>query len=402
MLVHERTQGTATVERPANGARPADPAVRSPHELRTLVATILGGTFRGVRFELYLRDDSGDLVPVDGGARGAPLLASLRARLLDTRHAFAEPYVFPSADGGRIRSLMSAPVLGDAGALRGVLVVEAAPAARDFALADLDVLEGVAALLSMAVQRLPAPVTPAQRRRELDLTTARRVQRGMMSATLPVDAGVTAHTEYQPALGVGGDFYSLKYLGDGRVGAAIGDVSGNGVSAALVMSRVASDIERGLVAGESPSALLNRLNDTLASADDEMYVTAACLRLDTRARRISVANAGHLPIVVRRADGEAYACAGASGMPLGMFPGEYFEEELALDPGDIVVLLTDGLLEALDHPTGHRGMQLLLGEVRAAPHDARLVSERIRTAVERSRREHELDDVTWVSLQLSP
>jgi serine phosphatase RsbU (regulator of sigma subunit) len=221
-----------------------------------------------------------------------------------------------------------------------------------------------------------------------------------MSNVLPPDAGVTAHAEYLPAFDVGGDFFTVKHVGERTVVAAIGDVCGNGVSAALVMSRVAADIERALVAGERPSAVLNKVNGTLAGSDAERFVTAACLRLDTEARRLSVANAGHLPLVVRRADGEVFACAGASGMPLGMFPGEYFEEELALEPRDIVLLMTDGLLEALDHPTGHRGLQLLLGDIRTAPHHAGVISERIRAVVERARSRHEVDDVTWVALQL--
>lgn len=403
MLSDSSTCATITVDQPEVEWPRSARAVHSARELRTLVAPILRRSFPGVRMELYLRDASGELARVDGPAEPArpSSLAALRARLAVPSRVFDAPCAVTSSALERHRSLMSAPLLADGDEVRGVVVLEAGPGTRDFAPEDLEVLEGVAGLLSLAVQRLPAPPSRGERRRELDLTAARRVQRALMSAALPAEAGVTAHTGYQPALGVGGDFYSLKYLGDGKVGLAIGDVSGNGVSAALVMSRVASDIERGLDAGESPSALLDRINGSLSAGDGEMYVTAACLRLDTRSRRVHIANAGHLPLVIRRPDGETWACAGASGMPLGMFPGSYFEEELTLERGDVVVLLTDGLLEALDHPSGHRGLQLLLGEVRAAPHDARLVSERIGAAVERSRREHELDDVTWVSLQLT-
>jgi serine phosphatase RsbU (regulator of sigma subunit) len=221
-----------------------------------------------------------------------------------------------------------------------------------------------------------------------------------MSSSLPPGIGVSAHTEYLPAFDVGGDFYGLTDLGGGRVGAAIGDVSGNGVSAALVMSRVASDIQRALVAGDAPATVLAAVNGGMLDAESEMFVTASCMRLDTRSRRLTVANAGHLPVVVRRASGEVFTCGEASGTPLGMLPAEYDEEEIHLDAGDIVLLMTDGVIEALEQPNGQMGMEFLIEHVRRAPHAPLLVSDRIRGAVEAARRRKTLDDVTWITLQL--
>jgi serine phosphatase RsbU (regulator of sigma subunit) len=267
---------------------------------------------------------------------------------------------------------------------------------------ELVAFEGISALLALALQRLDVSQADVVRARvDLDRKAARRVQRGLMSSRLPPNAGVTAYSEYLPALDVGGDFYSLEYLGNGKVSVAIGDVSGNGVSAALVMSRVASDIGRALRAGSSPSTVLRDVNEHLSDLESERFVTASCIRLDTRSRRVTVANAGHLPLIVRRAEGHAFTCGNPSGLPLGMLPCEYEDEEIVLEPRDMLLLITDGLLEALDHPTGRNGMSILLRLVQGAPHDPRQVHARIREAVDRARAHRVLDDVTWVGLQLA-
>lgn len=382
-------------------------AARTRGELRDLFATILGGLYPSqTQFELHVADAGGGLTPVVGGSlrsgNDRRLLAALRSRAAASPQDLEQPHAFPALRDARRGPLMSAPLLDAAGGLIGLIVVEAAPDERDFTHRDVVVLEGIAALLSLALQQLRGEEGGAALARiELDRRAACRVQRSLMSRDLPPGIGVTAHTEYLPAFDVGGDFYSLRYLGDRKISVAIGDVSGNGVSAALVMSRVASDIERALGAGEAPGTVLNALNGSLADAESEMFVTASCLQLDTRSRRLTVANAGHLPLIVRRASGEVFTCGGASGTPLGMLPGEYDEEDLVLEPMDILLLMTDGLLEALDHPSGRMGMQVLLDLVRGAPHDPRAINALIREEVDRARTEHVLDDVTWVGLQLA-
>jgi sigma-B regulation protein RsbU (phosphoserine phosphatase) len=383
-------------------------SARTFADLREALPAILLHLFGGhVRFELFFHDGRGELVPVldgrDGSSTGGKaLLASLSSRLRATRQDPVQPRAFPALKCAGDGSLMTAPLLDAGEKLAGLLVVERAPGEPDFTRMELVALEGVAALLALALQRLDVKQADVVRTRaDLDRVAARRVQRGLMSSRLPPNAGVTAYSAYLPALDVGGDFYSLKYLGNGKVSVAIGDVSGNGVSAALVMSRVSSDIERALRTGGSPSTVLRDVNDGLSDLESERFVTASCIRLDTRSRKVTVANAGHLPLVVRRANGHAFTCGSASGMPLGMLPCEYEEEEIALEPRDFLLLVTDGLVEALDHPTGRNGMTVLLRLVQGAPHDPKVLHARIRAAVDRARAHAVLDDVTWVGLQLA-
>jgi serine phosphatase RsbU (regulator of sigma subunit) len=381
---------------------------RTFEDLSEALPAILLDLFSGnVRFELFFHDGKGDLVPVldgrDGRTSGGKrLLSSLSTRLRATRQDPLAPRAFPAPERAEGGSLMSAPLFDAGERLAGLLVVERAPGEADFTHMELVALEAIAALLAIALQRLDVKDADVVRARvDLDRKAARRVQRGLMSSRLPPNAGVTAYSEYLPALDVGGDFYSLKYLGNGKVSVAIGDVSGNGVSAALVMSRVTSDIERALRSGSSPSTVLRDVNEGLSDLESERFVTASCIRLDTRSRKVTMANAGHLPLIVRRANGHAFTCGNASGMPLGMLPCEYEEEELALEPKDILLLVTDGLVEALDHPTGRNGMNVLLRLVQGGPHDPRLIHARIRAAVDRAREHQVLDDVTWVGLQLA-
>lgn len=393
-------------ERSAPRTRARLSGVRSLAELREQLATVLSLLFRGAgtRFELFVaRGDH--LLPTTDDADEARvfrgLLASLRTRLHTSGRALSEPQVLAAAETSGRRAVITAPVHGASDDVLGLLVVEGEASRGEFTGLELVALEGVAALAAGALQRLEPGNASKRERRDLDRVAACKVQRGFMSSRLPPGIGITARAEYLPAFDVGGDFYSVKYLGDRTITATIGDVSGNGVAAALLMSRVTADVERLVSGGASPASVLSSVHAALAADVGDMFVTAACVRIDGARRRLTVANAGHLPMIVRRANDEVFTFGGASGVPLGMMACEYAEDELLLERGDIFLLLTDGLLEALDPPTGHRGMELLVDEVLAAGHDAAAINDRVRGAVERARAAHPLDDVTWLALQLT-
>jgi serine phosphatase RsbU (regulator of sigma subunit) len=382
-------------------------AAQTEEELLELLSITLRGLYRKpLRYELYAGGEGNKLLPVPGlgnGASGTKLLASLKSRLLmrKGRGPVAESHLFPALHGLKRGSLMSAPLL-DGRALIGLIVVEAPPETFDFTSYDLDVLEGVAALFSMALQRVRSERTEGVRASvDLDRRSASKVQRRLMSETLPAGIGVTVDAKYLPALDVGGDFYELAYLGDGKIGGAIGDVSGKGVSAALIMSRVSSDVRRALRSGVSPSTVLMNVNATLADVESETFVTASCIRLDARRRKLTVANAGHLPLVVRRAGGEVFSCGPASGTPLGLMPCDYTDDEVDLESKDIVLLMTDGLVEALDRPSDRMGGELLRRLLQSAPPDPKVINALILEAANEMKGSKPLDDVTLVALQLA-
>jgi serine phosphatase RsbU (regulator of sigma subunit) len=200
---------------------------------------------------------------------------------------------------------------------------------------------------------------------------------------------------------VGGDFYDVVDGDDGAVTAVIGDVSGKGVQAALLMSRVSSDFRR-LPRGGSAQGLLELLNQaTCEHTPDDSFATAVVVRLDASRRTLTVANAGHVRPLVRRANGTVEEAGATSGLPLGMLPGQsYLQEECAVGPGDIVLLMTDAVVEALDQDQDRLGSEGLRRIIANAPADAGEIHRRILVAVEDSLGSRHADDLTLLAIEI--
>jgi serine phosphatase RsbU (regulator of sigma subunit) len=154
---------------------------------------------------------------------------------------------------------------------------------------------------------------------------------------------------YRPAREVGGDFYDFHLLSEGRLGLVVGDATGKGVPAALVMSTTCGMLR---LAAQSPSSspgeMLQRVNEALfPNIPANMFVTYFYAILDPESGRLSYANAGHdLPYVRHDDDAEELR---ARGMPLGLMPGMSYEEgEVSLREGNCVLFYSDGLVEAHD------------------------------------------------------
>ena len=181
---------------------------------------------------------------------------------------------------------------------------------------------------------------------ERELQVAREIQESLLPRTLPRLPGWRIAAHWQPARAVGGDFYDFLDLPDGRLGIVIGDVSGKGVPAALVMATTRSilrEIAQRLVA---PGQVLERVNVLLeAEMPPNMFATCLYAILDPARGRLRFANAGHdLPYRLHNGD---VAELRATGMPLGLMPGMRYEEQnVTLAPGDSILLYSDGLVEA--------------------------------------------------------
>ena len=184
---------------------------------------------------------------------------------------------------------------------------------------------------------------------EQELGTARSIQHALLPKDLPKLEGWKIAYHYQPAREVGGDFYDFLRLDDGRVGLVIGDVSGKGIAAALVMANTQSVLRavarRGNVA---PGRVLAEANEVLyAYIPSGTFVTCFYGVLDPENGRLVYANAGHDPPYSQRG-GDAQELR-ARGMPLGLMPDmPYEEKETVLAAGDDLLLYSDGLVEAHD------------------------------------------------------
>jgi phosphoserine phosphatase RsbU/P len=179
-----------------------------------------------------------------------------------------------------------------------------------------------------------------------ELSLAREIQQSILPRDLPRVAGLQLAARFLPMTDVAGDLYDVVERGPSQLGILVADVSGHGVPAALVASMVkiafAAEIER----LDDPGLALQGMNRTLWAKFDRAYVTAFVALLDPVAGRLKYASAGHPPALLRHGDGRVEPLKDGN-VALTFFPGvRYATSEVALAPGDRVVLFTDGLLEA--------------------------------------------------------
>jgi predicted ester cyclase len=186
---------------------------------------------------------------------------------------------------------------------------------------------------------------------EQELLVARPIQQASLPREVPILEGWKISPRYQPAREVGGDFYDFHPLPEGRLGLVLGDATGKGVPAALVMSTTCGMLRLAAQAldSSSPGEVLEQVNEALlARIPSNMFVTCFYAILDPKSATLSYANAGHDLPYVRRGGGDAEELR-ARGMPLGLMPGmSYEEKEIELDVGEAVLFYTDGLVEAHD------------------------------------------------------
>jgi serine phosphatase RsbU (regulator of sigma subunit) len=182
-----------------------------------------------------------------------------------------------------------------------------------------------------------------------DLLLAGQVQRGIMPP-VPQVPGYEFFAHYQPVYPVGGDYYDFVLLPDGRLAIALGDVAGKGLPAALLMAQFAAETRHHVRLAPALGAAAADLNGKLHEYDlEEMFITLCLGVLEIALRRFTYCSAGHPLPLIRRADGRIEELgADGSGFPLGITrDAEYRHESLELGAGDIVIIFSDGVTDAV-------------------------------------------------------
>lgn len=319
-------------------------------------------------FIVLWQEETNGFVPLaartrDGSVAEIPASQTLLAEVVRKREALvsidaAGEEEFAAAKSIHLldlRAVACVPLLVEDRVL-GVLQLDNDEKRSGFGEADLDLLAGLAGPIALAIEhsRLHREMVDRQVL-EHDLALARRIQKSFLPARPPQVPGWRIVAEYSPAHQVGGDLYDFIPLPDGRICLAIGDVSGKGVSGALLMARLTSALRAAVVGDPRPSAVLAELNQLVAGESDEgMFVTFAYGVLDPVNGRIQLANAGHPSPLVRALDGQTSEFTLPAGTPLGVRAGLVAETvELTLASGELLVLFTDGLSEAAT-PDGQR------------------------------------------------
>ncbi|MCP4570895.1 MAG: SpoIIE family protein phosphatase [bacterium] len=245
----------------------------------------------------------------------------------------------------------------------------------------------------------------ARERLTRELETARAIQERLLPDAPPTLAGFEVAGASIPSREIGGDYFDFLLQDDGRIGLAIADVSGKGMPAALLMANLQASLHGQVIHPSSVSGVVKRVNDLLvASTDPHMFATFFYGVLDTTEATLTCTNAGHNPPLVLRENGD-FAELQKGGLLLGMLQGQdYGQEKITLAPGEIVVLFTDGITEAVgpsveeNDPEAMFGEDALMSVVRRHAHlPAVGIKEAILTAVaEHTEGVEQSDDITLV------
>jgi serine phosphatase RsbU (regulator of sigma subunit) len=189
-------------------------------------------------------------------------------------------------------------------------------------------------------------------RRERELVTAKQVQLHFLPQSRPDVPGYRFFDYYSSAEEVGGDYYGYVPLPDGRIAVAIGDVSGKGITAALVMARLCSEVRYRLVTAPDPGLAVLKLNEELSKPEnDAWFVTFVLCILDPRSSQLTIINAGHKAPICRRSESGSVEELGthSAGLPLGCDASvAYTPFTATLRPGDALIMYTDGINEAMN------------------------------------------------------
>jgi len=236
-----------------------------------------------------------------------------------------------------------------------------------------------------------------------ELNIAHSMQLSILPTSFPCTPQYEVHGQVIPAKEVGGDFYDIYRLEDGRLGIVIADVSGKGIPAALFMM-VCRTLLKGIAIGMgSPGDALTEAN-TLLHAENQasMFVTVFYGVFNPRTGALTYANAGHEPPVLRRADGSTEALPFTGGVPLGIVDDMQFEEgSSTLAPGEFAFLFTDGVTEALnpsEEEFGNARVHDTIAEVNPGPaRDA--VESLVRSVVQFTGEAEQFDDLTCLVLK---
>jgi serine phosphatase RsbU (regulator of sigma subunit)/anti-sigma regulatory factor (Ser/Thr protein kinase) len=338
------------------------------------------------------------VVAVDGARPAGNITGRFPERVSDDRRSLAieqvegeERFEADLRQAG-VRSLLGVPLpVGDE--VLGVLYV-ATRSRRRFSEGDASFLQLVGNRVALAVERT--------RLFEDERQIAETLQRSLLGDILPDIPDAAIAVRYVPGragMEVGGDWYDVIDLRDGRVGLAIGDVVGRGLRAASLMGKLRTALEAYALDGHSPAGVLERLHHLLEGQAKDAIATVLYLVLDADKRTAEIANAGHLPPLVRDKEGTTRYLPIGQSPPLGAVPYAHFEQRQAsIEPASTLILYTDGLVERRGENL-QTGLEALRRAVEAGPDGPDALCEAAIARLDAGELE---DDVALLAFKLEP
>jgi len=395
-------------------------------ELEPLLQAIMSIAQRVMNAEassLMLRDpDSGDLemvvamskeeighnppprqrVPEGRGIAGWVFLHEESVLVED---AYQDARFFPEIDrqtGFRTRCVLCVPLRHDNQTI-GVLQVLNPIGREIFSKVEQELFEAYSVLAATAIERNRLLESERQRQRLMqELTVATEIQLNFLPRERPALSAATVDWHTQPARQIGGDFFDIYPLSEREVYFVIGDVSGKGIPAALLMAQAMSMLRLILQPDSAPRDLFDRWNSMLLERIVRgTFITAILGRLDPLSGHLELANAGHCPPVICRSGEPERRPVFHGAPPLGILDEVEFERtELTLDPGDTLILYTDGVTETQAPNGDFLDREGLLRLVREKSAETLPMVQHLVREVERFRGQSEAqDDLTLFLVQ---
>ncbi len=365
---------------------------------------------RGELWSRILQSEEGGLseirLKIGEGVAG---YVAASGQILNIPDAYADPRFnarFDQITGYRTRSILAAPMVNPQQKIIGVVQL-LNKRGGPFTAHDERLLTAMTAQAAISIENARLYQQELQQRvlqREVEM--ARSIQDSFLPDAIPQLAGWEIGALWCPARGVAGDFYDFYRLADGRLAVMIADVSGKGVPAALFMALSVTVLRFGVMMNLTPDEVARRANAMiLAEQRSHMFATAFIAYLAQEGGTLEYALAGHNPPLLYRAREGRCAYLPTDGVALGIFPHvEYVAHTLTLFPQDVLVLYTDGIIEAANADEEEFGEERLRALVEANAHlPAQELAVHILQSVQRFSGEQELeDDATLVVLRCKP
>ena len=381
LTVRPEAKLKALIEIGHNLGKALSPAEVLPKLLESLFA-IFAQADRG--FVVLLDPDTGRLVPMAVKHRRAEDDETIRISRTVVKEVMTARKAILSADAAsdarfemaesivdfQLRSMMCAPLVASDGVALGVIQIDTLDQRNRFRQDDLDVLASVASQAAYAVENAQLHEAKLrQRALERELLIAHEVQQGFLPDAQPELDGYGFFDFYEPASQLGGDYYDYVPMPDGRWAVVLADVSGKGISAALLVARLSAEIRYGLASCSTPSEAVAQVNRVFCTHRwEDRFVTMIMGVLDPAEHEVVFVNAGHMaPLLSGNGARARRLRRGQSGLPLGVDPDtDYPETAVALAPGESVTVYSDGITEAMNDRGELYGRERLLAQLDAA------------------------------------
>lgn len=299
------------------------------------------------RVVIILQGDQGSVLPRSVARFRHPdqrRKVSLNRTLLE--NVMASGQAVAAADG----MILCVPILDGHEKPVGVIQLDADPIDGPFAGDELDLLLTAALQVSFALENaMFHEAAIRERSLEMELGFAHEIQISLLPAERPNIPGYEFWDYYAPAKQVGGDYYDYRQLRDNRLALLLGDVSGKGVPAALLMAKASTEFSVFLTHDLQPVEVVSIVNKRFVQRSAESaFMTMVLVILDWTTHRLQLVNAGHLRPLLRRANGQVLEIGNdTSGLPLGIESQFVYQvSEYDLEPGDTLLMVTDGITEA--------------------------------------------------------